>query len=70
VANLASQNMGRPEKVEMLGLTFYKTVFDKSSMHMSYYAASRRGQDLHHLVGKDHETDPTIQAVFTSIALK
>jgi hypothetical protein len=72
VANLASQNKGTgPEKVEMLGLTFYKTVFDKSSMHMSYYAGIKDGVKISiNLVGKDHETDPAIQAVFTSIALK
>lgn len=60
-----------PDKVDMFGLPFYKTTYDKSSMHMSYYWALKNGKKINiSLLGPSHETDPTIQEVLKSIQIK
>jgi hypothetical protein len=60
-----------PDKVEMFGLSFLKTTFDKSSQHMSYYAAIKGGKQVSiQLLGPAHETDANIQAVLKSIQIK
>jgi uncharacterized surface protein with fasciclin (FAS1) repeats len=60
-----------PDKVEMFGLSFLKTTFDKSSQHMSYYAAIKGGKQVSiQLLGPAHETDANIQAVLKSIEMK
>jgi hypothetical protein len=60
-----------PDKVEMFGLSFLKTTFDKSSQHMSYYAAIKGGKQVSiQLLGPAHETDANIQAVLKSIEVK
>lgn len=72
VANIAKQYKGTgPDKVEMLGLTFYRTTFDRSSMHATLYAALKDGTKISiTLFGADHETDATMQAVLKSIEIK
>lgn len=72
LASIAKQYSGTdPEKVDMLGLTFYKTTFDRSSTHQTLYTALKDGAKISiNLVGADHETEPTIQGVFKSIELK
>ena len=72
VASMAKRYKGTgPEKVEMLGLVFYKTVFTAGSSHQSLYSALKGGAAISiAMSGKDHETDPTIQAVFKSIVIK
>ena len=72
VAAIAKQYSGSgPDKVDMLGLTFYTTTFDRSSTHQTLYAALKDGVKISiNLVGADHETEPTIQGVFKSIELK
>jgi hypothetical protein len=73
VASLAQQYKGTtPEKVEMLGLTFYKTTFDRSSQHHTFYAAiNKNGKKVSiDLMGPDHEKGANLQGAFKSIALK
>lgn len=72
VASIAKQYKGTgPDKVQMLGLTFYRTTFDRSSMHATLYAALKGGTKISiTLFGANHETDATMQAVLKSIELK
>ncbi len=70
--SLANQYKGTPlEKVEMLGLKFYKTTYTFGSTRQTMYTALRKGEKISiGLMGPDHEKDKTIQAVFRSITLK
>ncbi len=72
VAGIAKQYKGSgPEKVEMLGLTFFKTTFERSSKHATLYAALKDGKKVSiTLFGANHETEATMQAVLKSIELK
>lgn len=72
VDNFVTQYKGSgPDKVEMLGLSFFKTTYDKGSQHMSYYAALKNGKMISiSLLGPAHETDATIQDVLKSIQIK
>jgi len=72
VAALAKKYKGTgPEKVKMLGLVFYKTTFNVASTHQSLYSALRNGAKISiAMMGKDHETNATMQAVFKSIVIK
>ncbi|MFH0783063.1 MAG: hypothetical protein V2B20_14095 [Pseudomonadota bacterium] len=72
VETFVKDNKGSgPEKVTMFGLSFDKTTYDKSSMHMSYYWALKNGKKINiSLLGPGHETDATIQEVLKSIQIK
>jgi hypothetical protein len=72
VATFVKDNKGSgPDKVTMFGLSFDKTTYDKSSMHMSYYWALKNGKKINiSLLGPAHETDATIQDVLKSIQIK
>ncbi|MFH0782384.1 MAG: hypothetical protein V2B20_10605 [Pseudomonadota bacterium] len=72
VATFVKNNKGSgPDKVTMFGLSFDKTTYDKSSMHMSYYWALKDGKKITiSLLGPNHETDATIQEVLKSIQIK
>jgi hypothetical protein len=72
IGNLAKQYNGTPvEKVQVLGLTFYKTTYNAGSSHQTMYNALKGGAKISiTLMGPDHEKDPTIQAVFASIEIK
>jgi hypothetical protein len=72
IGNLAKQYNGTPvEKVEMLGLSFFKTTYTANSSRQTMYNALKDGAKISiTLMGPDHEKDATIQAVFKSVALK
>ncbi|MBU1568174.1 MAG: hypothetical protein KJ630_21440 [Proteobacteria bacterium] len=72
VATFVKNNKGNgPDKVTMFGLSFDKTTYDKSSMHMSYFWALKDGKKITiSLLGPSHETDTTIQEVLKSIQIK
>ena len=73
-----SQEFHEGEEPALKGFTFFLDYgmkpgaldLEKETI-LRYYAGIKDGVKISiNLVGKDHETDPTIQAVFTSIALK
>jgi len=66
------QYEGTPlEEVEMLGLKFYKTTFEFGGRQQSLYTALKDGVKISiGMMGEEHATEPTIQAVFQSITLK
>ena len=70
--SIADRYKGTPIKtVDLLGLKFIATTFDMGGMRQTMYLAIKDGQAVNiTLMGPDHETDPTVQAVFKSIALK
>ncbi|EIC23002.1 hypothetical protein [Thiorhodovibrio frisius] len=60
-----------PEKVEMQGLTFYKTTYEANGRSQSQYSALKDGSKITiSLMGKDHQNDPKIQSVMESIVIK
>ena len=72
ISGIITQYKGTPvEKVEMLGLTFLKSTYDASGSHQTLYAALKNGEKISiQLMGPQHETDKTIQAVLQSLQLK
>lgn len=72
VASMAKRYKGTgPDKVQMFGLTFYKTTYKFGSSSQTLYSAFKDGTMISiTLVGKDHETDSNIQAVLKSIVIK
>ena len=67
-----NQYDGTPwEEVEMLGLKFFKTTFEYGGKQQSLYNALKEGVKISiGMMGEDHDTEPTIQAVFKSIVIK
>ncbi len=72
LASLSKRYNGTPlEKVEFLGLSFFKTTYTANSSHQTMFNAHKNGTKISiAMMGPDHETDPTIQAVFKSIVIK
>lgn len=70
--SLRKQYNGTPmKKMDMLGLSFYTTTFVAAGRSQTFYNALKDGKKISiGLSGPDHEKDPTIQAVFKSVALK
>jgi len=66
------QYEGTPlEEVEMLGLKFYQTTFEFGGRQQSLYTALKEGIKISiGMMGEEHATEPTIQAVLQSITLK
>ena len=57
--------------VEMLGMTFKTSTFEANAQLQTMYFALKNGEMISiTLMGPDHQTDPTVQAVFKSIELK
>lgn len=63
---------GTPIKtMEMLGLNFIYSTYDANGQYQTMYLALKDGQSIGIvLLGPEHQTDPTVQAVFKSVELK
>lgn len=64
-------NGATPEKVDMLGLTFFKTVIIVNNTPQTVYLAMKGGKKINiSIFGKGHENDGELQGMFQSIKLK
>ncbi|MBE0642674.1 MAG: hypothetical protein IH600_01180 [Bacteroidetes bacterium] len=69
---LVTQYKGTPIKtVDMKGMKYFTSTYEANGRHQTMYNGLKGGAKISiSLVGPDHETDPTIQGVLSSIVVK